>query len=148
MVIEIGGSAMTITAETIRFDDGGNIRRIVVRRGGVTRNITAGTESKKGKNNNESVHYDFYHPNETRSLTGSIAATFREAEITKNNVYPNFIISIAPDITIIRASSMIVIVPIGRLNTVPRQAHFIFRLLKTLSATPIMLTDITIKVAI
>ena len=34
----------------------------------------------------------------------------------------------------------------GKLNTAPRQAHFIFRLLKTLCKTPIMITFITAKV--
>ena len=36
----------------------------------------------------------------------------------------------------------------GKLKTSPRQAHFIFCLLKTASSTPIMLTVITTKVTV
>ena len=36
----------------------------------------------------------------------------------------------------------------GKLNTAPRQAHFIFRLFKTLCKTPMMLTVITTKVTV
>ena len=41
-----------------------------------------------------------------------------------------------------------VMVLMGKLNTAPRQAHFIFRLLKTLCKTPILLTVITAKVTV
>lgn len=47
---------------------------------------------------------------------------------------------------IISASSMIVTVLIGKLNTAPRQAHCIFCLFKTLCKTPMRLTDITMAV--
>lgn len=50
-------------------------------------------------------------------------------------------------IAIINPSSIIVIVLIGRLKISPRQAHLIFRLLKTDCKTPIILTNITIKVS-
>jgi hypothetical protein len=48
--------------------------------------------------------------------------------------------------TIINASSIIVIVLIGRLKTAPKQAHRIFLLLKTDCKTPMILKLITVKV--
>ena len=49
---------------------------------------------------------------------------------------------------IINASSIMVTVLMGKLNTSPRQAHFIFCLFSTLCKTPMMLTDISTKAAI
>lgn len=50
-------------------------------------------------------------------------------------------------IAIIKASSIMVTVLIGKLNTEPKQAHWIFFLFNTLCKTPMMLIDITISVA-
>ena len=47
---------------------------------------------------------------------------------------------------IIKASSIMVTVLIGKLKTAPRQAHWIFRLFRTDCKTPIILTVITTKV--
>ena len=49
---------------------------------------------------------------------------------------------------IIKASSITVIVVMGKLKTSPRQAHLIFLLFNTLCNTPIILTLITIKVTV
>ena len=47
---------------------------------------------------------------------------------------------------IISASSIMVMVLMGKLNTSPRQAHLILRLLSTLCNTPVMLNVITTRV--
>lgn len=56
--------------------------------------------------------------------------------------------SIVKLIIIIKRSSIMVTVLMGKLNTAPKQAHFILRLFATLCSTPIMLTVITIKVIV
>ena len=58
----------------------------------------------------------------------------------------NNVKSISPLIPIISASSIMVIVLMGKLKTSPRQAHFIFCLFSTLCNTPIILIVITAKV--
>ena len=55
------------------------------------------------------------------------------------DIHYNIVNNITPLMPIISASSIMVMVLMGKLNTAPRQAHFIFRLLKTLSKTPIMI---------
>ena len=49
---------------------------------------------------------------------------------------------------IIKASSITVIVVMGKLKTSPRHAHLIFLLLNTVCNTPTILTLITIKVTV
>lgn len=56
-------------------------------------------------------------------------------------------INIAALITIIKESSIMVTVLIGKLNTAPKQAHRIFFLFNTLCKTPMMLMLITTSVA-
>ena len=51
-----------------------------------------------------------------------------------------------PLIAIIKASSIMVTVLIGKLKTAPKQAHCIFFLLRTLCKTPTMLMLITMNV--
>ena len=51
-------------------------------------------------------------------------------------------------IIIIKASSIMVMVLMGKLNTSPKQAHLILRLFNTLCNTPIMLTVITTRVTV
>ena len=62
------------------------------------------------------------------------------------DIHYNIVNNITPLMPIISASSIMVMVLIGKLNTSPKHAHFIFCLFNTLCKTPTMLTDITMQV--
>ena len=59
------------------------------------------------------------------------------------STYYTIVSNAKPLIAIIKPSSIMVTVLMGRLNTAPRQAHFIFRLFSTLCSTPIILMVIS-----